>query len=275
MVLAAAGAVLRGMSESTIKSARRTLEVLEFFAERRAPARVKHVSLALNYPQASTSVLLQSLVQLRYLAYDASTRTFAPTLRTSFLGAWLLEEVTGGASILQLMQELAERVEGGAVLGFQTGIHIRYVVKTVARKHWKEPHESTLRPICRVSAGRALLMAKSDAEVGLIVRRVRTEESGPARSIELSSLIHELEACRKRGYAVTHSVVVPEVTTVSSLLPNVSGQPQMALGLGTGLKRFSGGIDRVLEILGSGISELKAAMPESAEFRSHTVASIS
>jgi DNA-binding IclR family transcriptional regulator len=118
-------------------------------------------------------------------------------------------------------------------------------------------------------------MAKSDAEVGLIVRRVRTEESGPARSIELSPLIQELEVCRKRGYAVTHSVIVPEVTTVSSLLPNVSGQPQMALGLGTGLKRFSGGIDGVLEILSSGISELKAAVSESAEFRSHAAASIS
>ena len=74
------------LAERTVKSARRVLEVLELFAERRGPLTVGEVAAALAYPQSSASVLLQSLVALGYLVHDRGQRTFLPTLRVAFLG---------------------------------------------------------------------------------------------------------------------------------------------------------------------------------------------
>jgi len=54
-------------AEGAVKSAKRVLEIFEFFAERKRPASVGDVVEALGYPQSSTSALLKSLVQLRYL----------------------------------------------------------------------------------------------------------------------------------------------------------------------------------------------------------------
>ena len=63
------------MRRDPIKSAARTLEVLELFHEQRAPLRLKYIFEKLSYPQSSTTSLLKSMVVLGYLNYDRPTRT--------------------------------------------------------------------------------------------------------------------------------------------------------------------------------------------------------
>jgi IclR helix-turn-helix domain len=55
------------MDSSAIKSAKRVLEVFEFFAQRRGSATIGEISKALGYPQSSTSVLMKCLHELRYM----------------------------------------------------------------------------------------------------------------------------------------------------------------------------------------------------------------
>jgi DNA-binding MarR family transcriptional regulator len=47
---------------ATVKSARRVLEIFEYFASHQAPATVSEIADALGYPRSSTSVLVRSLV---------------------------------------------------------------------------------------------------------------------------------------------------------------------------------------------------------------------
>jgi predicted transcriptional regulator len=60
----------------TVKSARRVLEILEFFAQGRREATVMEVADALAYPQSSTTALLSSLATLGYLRQDVARRTY-------------------------------------------------------------------------------------------------------------------------------------------------------------------------------------------------------
>lgn len=76
-------------SGTAIKSARRVLEVFEFFASRQEAATVMDVARELGYPQSSTSTLLKSLLKVGYMSYDRHSRRYMPTLRIVLLGTWL------------------------------------------------------------------------------------------------------------------------------------------------------------------------------------------
>ena len=101
------------MSEpSTVKSARRVLEILELFSQGLRKATVMTVANALTYPQSSTSVLLSSLATLGFLRFDPTDRTYSPTLRVMLLGAggWpgQLGRVAVGLSAYGLLIEICQ-----------------------------------------------------------------------------------------------------------------------------------------------------------------------
>ena len=67
-------------ASAAIKSAQRTLAVLEYFQTHRRAAAVGEIAAALGMPQSSTSMLLKSLLSLGYLEYTASSRRVAPPI---------------------------------------------------------------------------------------------------------------------------------------------------------------------------------------------------
>ena len=82
------------MQRQAVKSAFRTFEVLELFAQRRMPMPLHEIYTALRYPQSSTTNLLKSMVLLGYLNYNRKERTYLPTMRINALGTWLAEART-------------------------------------------------------------------------------------------------------------------------------------------------------------------------------------
>lgn len=72
-----------------VKSAIRTLEILEYFDEVQQPPNIVAVATALDYPQSSTTALLRSLTTMGYLHYNSRKRTYVPTDRVPFLGSWI------------------------------------------------------------------------------------------------------------------------------------------------------------------------------------------
>ncbi|MFH1341462.1 MAG: helix-turn-helix domain-containing protein [Pseudomonadota bacterium] len=72
-----------------VKSAIRTLEILEYFDEVQQPLNIVAVATALDYPQSSTAALLRSLTTMGYLHYNSRKLTYVPTDRVPFLGSWI------------------------------------------------------------------------------------------------------------------------------------------------------------------------------------------
>lgn len=221
---------------STIKSARRTLQVFELFAEIQRPATVTEIYRRLGLPQSSVSKLLRSFAKLGYVEYDHAARTFVPTLRMAILSSWLQDRWLGQTSIVRVMESLCRELGTSAILGVQNDTHVLYML-TLGATAQPKPRPvlpvGTLRPICRAGVGKALLMTKSDKEVGLLIRRINAEESDPTRLINLTTLLKDLKECRRRGYALSNGAVVPGVSVIAAPWPLLPGQPQMALGLGT------------------------------------------
>ena len=219
--------------DSTIKSARRALEIFELFAQSHAPATVKELSTRLGYPQSSTSLLLKSLMAQGYLHYTPGTRTYYPTLRVMLLGSWVHDDIFGNGSLISLLEDLRREFGHSVLLGMRQGIHVRYIV-TLCTECTPLPPFATgiLRPVCRAALGKVLLAGLSNREIALIARHANAQETDPAFKVAVPHLLAELEQCRRNGWAESHGGVVPGRNVIAIALPPIPGQPDLALGLG-------------------------------------------
>lgn len=223
-----------GVSEpSAVKSARRTLEVLEFFAARHGPATVSEVAQALDYPQSSTSMLLRTLESLGYLMQDAGSRSYRPTLRVMLLGTWMHDELFGQASLFSNMEQLRLRTGQAVLVGLRQGIHVRFILSLPSHKPNALRYPvGVMRPVCRSAAGKMLLTRESDREVQRIARRANVEAASPDERVDVAELLAEVRECREHGWA--QSIHYPRMgfANLSILLPPIAGQPHMGITLG-------------------------------------------
>lgn len=219
--------------ESTIKSARRVLELFEHFAEKHEPATVSELATRLGYPQSSTSVLLKSLLTLGYLQYDEVTRRYRPTMRVMLLGSWVHDEILGQSSVMSKLEKLHHELGHSVIVGMLQGIHVRYVVTLCGEQSGLPQFPTgTLRPACRAAVGKILLARRSNTQISLIVRRTNAQEADPDHRLMEADVLADIERCRRRGWAESQGSIVSGRNVIAVDLPSIPGQPEFAIGLG-------------------------------------------
>ena len=234
----------------TVKSARRVLEVLEYFAERQRPATVEDIRQALGYPQSSTSVLLHSLTTMGYLSLETGTRRFQPTIRIALLRAWLIEEAGRGRNPTAMMRRLSASTGDMILLGAQQGMNAVYVKILQAtnpiRFHMKQ---GASRPLCTTAVGRALLSGKSDKEIGAIVRRANAERAANDPVVAASGVIDAVRQGRKLGYFLTKGTMTPGAAVIAMCLDELGDHPPLAIGIGAPIDRIESEQSNFIELL--------------------------
>lgn len=217
----------------TVKSARRVLEVFEYFARVQRAAGVGEVARALGYPQSSTSVLLHSLALQGYLSHDRQRRTFHPTLRIRALVHWMVAEVEQVRSLFAAMRTLAEQSGHTVTLGIQKDLHVLYLTVTEAsRPGGFHMRPGQLRPLCRTGIGLALLSLRTDREVRAIVSRINAERPEDEPLLHPETVLERVGRARRLGYAMTLGTATPGAGVIARVVPEVPGQPPMAVGIG-------------------------------------------
>lgn len=206
------------------KSARRGFEILELFEKLRRPAPVSLIARSLGYPQSSTSVLLKTLRELGYLSYDPEERVYAPTMRVALLGAWVQVGNFGRANILELLSEVHRSTGETTILATQNGLQAQYVhvLETDAplRLVYKP---GTLRPLCRVAAGLAILAQYDDATISRLVRNINATAATPEEREDVRAVLREVARTRRDGHAYKANGVVLGMGSVALRLPVTDG----------------------------------------------------
>jgi DNA-binding IclR family transcriptional regulator len=218
----------------TIKSARRVLEVLEYFAQGVPGATVTEIANALAYPQSSTSVLLSSLATLGYLKFDADGRRYSPTLRVMLLGSWLQDELFGQGSLVAIMERLRQRTGQTVMMGLRQGIHVRFILSLQGKSADGIRYPvGVLRPVCRSAVGKMLLSALPNAAILKIARHANAVQSERENRVPTRELLDEIAAIRERGWALTLDYPLLNRATLAVALPALPRQPPMALTVGS------------------------------------------
>jgi len=222
-----------GEESNIVKSVARTLEILEFFDEVRQPVNVITVSLALGYPQSSTSALLRSMVAMGYLKFDRVQRTYLPTDRVSLLGCWLNPKLFAEASLPRLLHAIAERSGQLVLLGARNGDHAQYI-QVLDPNNAVDHHIrlGTKRPLATSGIGKALLSAHDDNEVKRIFHRINAYRSSDADLVRIPDLLESLADVRQKGYFVSIDQVVKGSGLIAMLMPTECTDRPLAIGIG-------------------------------------------
>ncbi|RKK02639.1 hypothetical protein EBE87_25970 [Pseudoroseomonas wenyumeiae] len=241
-----------------VKSARRTIEVLEYFAETHRAAGVSELARRLGAPLSSTSVLLAGLARLGYLEQDPEDRRYRPTLRVMLLGGWLQDRLLGDSSLLRMMEQLRARTGMSVLIGLQRQAHVQYIL-TLRRPNLpgdENMRAGMLRPVTRAAVGKALLMLKQDDEVTRILRRANAEERDPALRLRQNVFLADLRRSRARGWTESAGSMVPGQSVLAMPLPLLQDQPPLAIGLGGPLDD----VEDHREVLVQNLKEVCAAL---------------
>ena len=217
--------------EPIVKSAKRVLEIFEYFVENQKPASVNDIVSGLGYPQSSTSALLKSLTLLRYLQYNRFS----------------------GASLSQIVNDLHKKSGQSVIIGLQNDIYAQYVYvmqpKQTNLPWYLKP--GSLRPLCNSAIGRIILSYKSDVEVMNLYRKIYASETQSHKRIDSGKLILELDKIRHQGYAYTEGTVNPKAGVIATHIPTQLHQPIMAIGIGGSIEVIRKNKNKFLKMMQS------------------------
>jgi len=221
------------VSDSKVKSARRVIQVLEFFDETRADASVMDVARALDMPQSSTTELLKCLSDLGYLSYDPRHRRYMPTHRVALLGSWIQAPYLGEGRLVQMMEELGEQTRETIILGEPSGIVVRYIYVVPSRQAMRlHVGPGTIRPIARSGLGKLFLTTYPSDRVKDLLKRINADRAPDEPIISHAELESELQDIRTKGYHLFTNGVNPGAGLIGMLLPQSDGYPPLGIGIG-------------------------------------------
>jgi len=186
----------------TVKSALRTVEVLEFFAGHRGMHSLNDLQQALGYPKSSLYMLLRTLADCGWVETDATGTLYAIGVRALLVGTSYIDGDDLVAGARDTLDWLAETTGETVHLARADGPDMVYLATRESRHY--------LRPISRIgrrlpahttSLGKALLAELTDPDVRKLMGDQLTALTEHTLT-DHDALAADLAVTRERGYAV-------------------------------------------------------------------------
>lgn len=191
-----------GGAGSQVKSAVRTVELLEFFAGSPGMHSLAAVQESVGYPKSSLYMLLRTLVELGWIETDATGTRYGIGVRALLVGTSYIDGDEVVAAARPTLDRLSDETSETIHLARLDGTSVVYLATRQSQHH--------LRPFTRVgrrlpahstSLGKSLLATYTDEQVRKLLPATLeplTEHSHTDRE----KLIEELAQIRAQGYAV-------------------------------------------------------------------------
>jgi DNA-binding IclR family transcriptional regulator len=151
------------------KSALRALDLLEFFAKRKEPARAAEVARSLGMSHSSADQLLKTLASRAYLIFDFSSKLYWPSPRLLGFATTLEKSYFGGNRLQMLAQHLLEQTDCCVSICTPVGrvMQLIHFVAPPGKSYARQPGH--LFPMFSSAAGAAILAAWPLATVRALI----------------------------------------------------------------------------------------------------------
>ena len=197
---------------ATVKSADRTLQILEAFAAAGEPLGIAELARRLAIPVSACYALLRTL-ELRGYLYELGLRKgWYPTLRWLQKARAVAEHDPMLARVTPLLETLGEATGETIVFGKRSGTEVVYLNVV------ESPHSirysaqvGDRKPLHSSSAGKALLGALPREERAALLDNLKLARVTPSTIVRRESLEKDLEAGAKRGWYATRGENVADV----------------------------------------------------------------
>jgi IclR family acetate operon transcriptional repressor len=184
----------------SVKSAIRTLDIIEYVVAAGRPLVAQEISNALAIPVSSLSYLLSTLVDRTYLQRAGRRYTPGPGLeRLQAHDGFSLEE-----RVAPLVRTLRVQLNETTSFFIREGWEVEAIVTETSGQALRYAIETGRRlPMHALASGKALLAALSDAELDLYFDEARLERFTPLTITSEAKMRKELAQVRKTGFAST------------------------------------------------------------------------
>jgi DNA-binding IclR family transcriptional regulator len=188
-------------AQTSVKSADRTVDILELLASSPQRLTLSELQRALRVPKSSLHSLLQTLVSRGWVETDERGMTYAVGLRALRVGAAYLERdpviEAAGPLLTQLRNELNETVH----LARLDGSDIVYLASRESAHHLRTSSRIGRRlPAHATALGKVLLAVRDDTEVDALLPD-RLEALTPETVTDRATLKAELAETRAAGFS--------------------------------------------------------------------------
>jgi DNA-binding IclR family transcriptional regulator len=214
------------------KTARRVIEVLEFFDEQNRQATVMDIVRRYNRPQSSTSELLASLVELGLLYKEPGQRLYTLTPRAAILGSISQPRLLRDGSLSTLIDRLVAQTGLGVALFGMVGLNAQIFRWTAGSKH--PPRDAgDLRngvqtALCDSAAGQLLLSTiRAERRAG-VIRRLNAE-AAEDRKFSYPDMSRTVQELGRQGFAIGPACPGGPAEMAAIFVPNEPGERPMVL----------------------------------------------
>ncbi|KOU54963.1 IclR family transcriptional regulator [Streptomyces sp. NPDC054949] len=189
-------------AHAAVKSAVRTVLLLEHFAARPGLHSLADIQHDLSLPKSSLYMLLRTLVNLGWVETDATGTRYGIGVRALLVGSSYIDGDEVVAAARPTLDRLSDDTTETIHLARMDGTSVVYLATRQSRHH--------LRPFTRVgrrlpahstALGKALLATHTDDEVRRLLPR-RLEAVTEHTITDRDRLVDELALVREQGYAV-------------------------------------------------------------------------
>jgi len=218
------------LPSGAVKSAARTLQILELLADLRRPASVVEVAETLRYPQSSTSALMHTLLTLGYVNVEREPRRYSLSSKVMMLGLSTKGDSYEGA-VHRLMVEVAGKSGASTVLATRHGAYAQYIDVSHAQALRLHLTLGAFMPISAPATGLSLLSTYSDEEVWRIVSPLYGGDSLPEHVVPLDELNGVIAESRRNGFAYKEALVPFGTAALAVALPVRDGGRPLSIGV--------------------------------------------
>jgi len=214
------------------KTARRVIEVLEFFDDQRRHATVMDIARRYKRPQSSTSELLAILVDMGLLYKDPSSRSYTPTPWAAMLGSLFQPSPVRDGRLSMLTDRLVAQTGLGTALMGMVGLNVQIYRWLAGAKSLAFPSGlsgGAQKRLCESAAGWLLLSTLAPERRDGVIRRLRAE-TPTDRKFSAAVVSQRVQDCGRDGYAVGPAGFGVTAEMCAVLLPTEPGEHPMVLG---------------------------------------------
>jgi DNA-binding IclR family transcriptional regulator len=231
----------KGKKSLKCKSARRTIEILEYMSLNRNGITVMDVARTLGIPQSTTSELLAALVDIGIAAKDATSRYYYATPRLAAIGITSQPSQINNNKFLERMEGIAVRT--GHLIGLfginEANIQPYWVsgLRAGANKEIESVRtevdpaalfENSTKHLASGAVGQTLLSSLECDRSTRILWRIRSEV-GDHEKFSHNDLCDLVQSIREQGYASGASGFGMELGATAVALPSAYGPYPLAV----------------------------------------------
>lgn len=224
-----------------VKSAARSLELLELFAAHRDGLTLGEVCVLTGWPKSSTLALLRTLRSRDYLSDGSRDHAYRLGHRVAWLGASYLAGINLVQEGLEIVRQVSRLCDETVHLATLRGRDVHYLVKEEGSSQMRMVSAvGTTFPAHGTGVGKTLLSALSPYEFdALYPPGVELQPLTPDTITDRAALLAELAEIRSRGYAYDRGESTVGLQCIAAPVRDATGHVVAAMSVSVPAPRFT------------------------------------